>query len=85
MEIGNKTYLDFYQFKQQYNIMAVTKKKLLNNVTDGVNTYMKTDLAFRALGTGANLSFTTDAGVKNQVNSLVVNTTIRQFDTFQIS
>ena len=65
--------------------MAVTKKKVLNNVTGGVNTYLKTDLAFRALVTGTNLSFTTDAGVKNQVNSLPVNTTIRQFDTFQIS
>ena len=85
MEIGNKTYLDFYQFKQQYNIMAVTKKKLLNNVTDGVYTYMKTDLAFRALGTGTNLSFTSNAGVKNQVNQLADNTTIRQIDTFQIS
>ena len=65
--------------------MAVTKKKLLNNVTDGVNTYMKTDLAFRALVTGTNLSFTSNAGVKNQVNQLADNTTIRQIDTFQIS
>jgi post-segregation antitoxin (ccd killing protein) len=64
---------------------VVTKKKVLNNVTGGVNTYLKTDLAFRALATGTNLSFTTDTGVKNQVNSLPVNTTIRQFDTFQIS
>ena len=62
--------------------MAITKKKLLQNVTGGVNTYMKTDLAFRALGTGANLSFTTNTGVKNQVNSLAANTTIRQFNTF---
>ena len=46
---------------------------------------MKTDLAFRALGTGTNLSFTSNAGVKNQVNSLAVNTTIRQFNTFEIS
>jgi hypothetical protein len=65
--------------------MAITKKKVLNNVTGGVNTYLKTDLAFRGLATGANLSFATDSGVKNQVNSLPVNTTIRQFDTFQIS
>ena len=65
--------------------MAVTKKKLLQNVTGGVNTYMKTDLAFRAFVTGTNLSFTTNVGVKNQVNSLPVNTTIRQFNTFEIS
>ena len=65
--------------------MAITKKKLLQNVTGGANTYMKTDLAFRALGTGTNLSFTSNAGVKNQVNSLAVNTTIRQFNTFEIS
>ena len=65
--------------------MAVTKKKVLNNVTGGSNTYLKTDLAFRAEGVGTNLSFTTNAGVKNQVNSLPVNTTIRQFNTFEIS
>jgi len=65
--------------------MAVTKKKLLNNVTGGVNTYLKTDLAFRSLATGTNISFSTDAAVKNQVNSLPVNTAIRQIDTFQIS
>jgi hypothetical protein len=85
MEIGNKTYLDFYQFKQQYNIMAVTKKKLLQNVTGGANTYMKNDLAFRPLATGTNLSFSSNAGVKTQVSQLGDGITIRQIDTFQIS
>jgi hypothetical protein len=85
MEFGNKIYLDFYQFKQQYNIMAVTKKKLLNNVTGGANSYMKTNLTFRALVDGTNLSFSSNSGVKSQMSQLGSNITIRQIDTFQIS
>jgi len=65
--------------------MAVTKKKLLQNVTGGANTYMKTDLAFRPLATGTNLSFSSNAGVKSQMSQLGDNITIRQIDTFQIS
>jgi hypothetical protein len=65
--------------------MAITKKKLLNNVTGGANTYMKTDLAFRALLTGTNLSFSSNAGVVSQMSQLDSNITIRQIDTFEIS
>ena len=65
--------------------MAVTKKKVLNNITGGSNTYLKTDLAFRALVTGTNLSFSTNAGVVSQMSQLGSNTTIRQIDTFEIS
>ena len=65
--------------------MAVTKKKLLQNVTGGANTYMKNDLAFRPLATGTNLSFSSNAGVKNQVSQLGDGITIRQIDTFQIT
>jgi hypothetical protein len=63
--------------------MAVTKKKLLQIA--GANSYMKTDLAFRALEVGTNLSFSSNAGVVNQVGQLDSNITIRQIDTFEIS
>ena len=64
---------------------TVTKKKLLNNVTGGSNTYLKPDLAFRALGAGTNLSFSSNAGVVSQMSQFGSNITIRQIDTFQIS
>lgn len=60
--------------------MAITKRNLLNATQS--NTYLKTDLAFRALGTGTNLSFTSNTGVKNQVNALATNITVRQVKSF---